>query len=142
MTRALLDVNALLALLDDQHVDHGRVRRWLRDTSDGWATCAITQNGFVRIASQPRYSNPISTALALELLAEATADTRHEFWPCTVSVADTAVVDRSRVLGPGQVTDVYLLALAVARGGRLVTLDRTIAMDAVHRAASENLVVL
>jgi toxin-antitoxin system PIN domain toxin len=141
--RALLDVNVLLALLDAHHLDHGRARTWLQGAlSEGWASCAITQNGFVRIISQPRYPNPEPPAQAIDRLAQATADAHHEFWTCSVSVTAEGAVDRSRLHGAAQVTDAYLLALAVAEGGRLVTLDRSIPLSAVHGATPDHLVTL
>jgi toxin-antitoxin system PIN domain toxin len=143
MSRALLDVNVLLALLDSDHVDHLRSRRWLETEIDnGWASCAVTQNGFVRIVSQPRYPSPISPAQALDLLGHACATPHHEFWPCDVSVLDANTVDRERIHGPRQVTDAYLLALAVAHGGRFVTFDRSVVRSAVPRATADHLVVL
>jgi predicted nucleic acid-binding protein len=67
--RALLDINVLVALLDSDHVDHGRAVSWLADgMTAGWATCALTENGFVRILSQPRYPSPVSPTTAIELL--------------------------------------------------------------------------
>lgn len=141
--RALLDVSVLVALLDRDHVANARARAWLREQiQHGWASCALTQNGAARILSQPHYPNPVSTAEALGLLADATATEHHEFWAPSVQISDDAVVDRARVHGPNQVTDLYLLALAVARGGRLATLDRGIALSAVRGASADNLVVL
>lgn len=143
MTRALLDVNVLLALLDADHVDHQRAHAWLHEEiSGGWASCPITQNGFVRIISQPRYPSPVPPAHAVRLLEHACSTEHHEFWPCDLSILDGDVVDRSRVHGPRQVTDAYLLALATHRGGRFVTFDRTVALSAVPAATPENLTVL
>ena len=143
MSRALLDVNVLLALLDSDHVDHERAVDWLDDEiGDGWASCAITQNGFVRILSQPRYPSPVSPAQAIELLSAACDNAHHEFWPCDVSALDPRIIDRSRLHGPRQVTDAYLLALAAAHGGRFVTFDRTLSLTAVHGAAGTHLTVL
>jgi uncharacterized protein len=143
VTRALLDVNVLLALLDADHVDHLRARGWLEaEINGGWASCAITQNGFVRIVSQPRYPSPIAATRAMDLLDHACATGHHRFWPCDVSVLDAAAVDRGRVHGPRQVTDTYLLALAVQHGGRFVTFERSIARSAVPRATTDHLVVL
>ncbi len=143
MTCALLDVNVLLALLDRDHVDHQLASTWLdASIADGWASCAITQNGLVRILSQPRYPSPVSPATAIELLALATAGVHHTFWTCDVSVLDPATIDRSRLHGPRQVTDAYLLALAVARGGRFVTFDRSLPLAAVPGATEDDLVVL
>jgi len=141
--RALLDVNVLLALFDRDHVDHAHARGWLEaEVEHGWASCAITQNGFVRVISQPRYPSPITPAEAIDLLGRATRTEHHQFWPCTVSVLDDQAVDRRRVHGPRQVTDAYLLALAVANGGRFVTFDQTIALDAVPGALEQHLTIL
>lgn len=143
MTRALLDINVLVALLDSDHVDHGRAHEWLDDAIDaGWASCAITQNGFVRVISQPRYPSPASPAEAIDLLNRACEGGDHEFWPCDVSLLDATIVDRSRLHGARQVTDAYLLALATARGGRFVTFDRSLALSAVHGAAESHLTIL
>lgn len=143
MRRALLDVNLLLALLDSDHLDHGRAHDWLEEEIDaGWASCPITENGFVRIVSQPRYPSPVAPAEAIRLLAQASGGGHHEFWPCDVSVLDAQVVDGSRLHGPRQVTDAYLLALAVANEGRLITFDRSVAPAAVHGATDEHLTVL
>lgn len=143
MTRSLLDINVLLALLDSDHVDHERAHGWLdAEIGSGWASCAITENGFVRIVSQPRYPSPIASAEAVDLLGRACRSGFHEFWPCEVSLLDPAVVDRSRLLNPHQVTDAYLLALAVAHGGRLVTFDRGVSLAAVRGAEERHRTVL
>jgi hypothetical protein len=143
VSRALLDVNVLLALLDSDHVDHERASAWLDcEIESGWASCAITENGFVRIVSQPRYPSPVAPTEAVSLLAEARAGGHHAFWPCTVSITDQDVVDPTRVHGPRQVTDAYLLALAVANGGRFVTFDRGLITSAVRGASAQDVVVL
>ena len=143
MKRALLDINVLLALLDSDHVHHERARDWVStEIRHGWASCAITQNGFVRIISQPRYPSPVPPGLAVERLTRASNTEYHEFWPCSVSLLDEHVIDRSRLVGPRQVTDAYLLALAARHDGRLVTFDCSIPLDAVHGAREANLTVL
>lgn len=143
MSRALLDVNVLLALLDRDHVDHSRARAWLeQDIAAGWASCAITQNGFVRIISQPRYPSPVPPTLAIELLAGACAGREHEYWGCHISVLDPDIFDKARLHGPRQVTDAYLLALAATHDGRFVTFDQTVALSAVHGATDANLFLL
>lgn len=143
MSRALLDINVLLALFDTDHVDHDRARDWLTAEIDaGWASCAITQNGFVRIISQPRYPSPIATAEAVDLLADACDDEHHQFWPCDVSVLARDVINARHLLGPRQVTDAYLLAVATKHGGRFVTFDRSIPLTTVHGATQDNLVAL
>jgi toxin-antitoxin system PIN domain toxin len=141
--RALLDINVLLALLDSDHVDHLRAHEWLdREIDAGWASCPITENGFVRIVSQPRYPSPISPAEAIALLARATAETHHELWPCDVSLLDASVIDATRLHGARHVTDAYLLALATKRDGRLVTFDRSIPVSSVIGATEDHLTVL
>jgi hypothetical protein len=142
-SRALLDVNVLIALLDQDHVHHETAWAWLQaEGSDGWATCAVTQNGFVRVLSSPRYPNAVTTAEAAGLLRQACMSPEHMFWRCTTSFLDPAAVDPRRVHGPAQITDTYLLALAVAEAGRLVTFDRTIALSAVPGATPEHILTL
>ncbi|MCU4186556.1 hypothetical protein K6U06_19475 [Acidiferrimicrobium sp. IK] len=79
---------------------------------------------------------------AIELLGRACDTEHHAFWPCDVSVLSARMVDRSRLHGPRQVTDAYLLALAAANDGRFVTLDQSVPLAAVHGATAENLTVL
>jgi uncharacterized protein len=141
--RALLDVNVLVALLDADHADHRRARAWLEsEIGSGWASCAITQNGFVRVVSQPRYPSPVPVAAAIERLERATRGERHAFWPCDVSLLDARAINRGFLHGPRQVTDAYLLALAVAHGGRFVTFDGAIPLAAVAGAKPHHLVAL
>lgn len=141
--RALLDINVLLALLDADHVDHQRAQEWISgEIQHGWASCALTQNGFVRIISQPKYPSPVSPFEAVERLRRATSTEYHEYWPCSISLLEDHRVNSSHVHGPRQVTDVYLLALAVEHGGRFVTFDRSIPLSAAPGATPEHLVVV
>jgi uncharacterized protein len=141
--RALLDVNCLLALLDEDHVSHPRALSWWQSSQDiGWATCPLTQNGFVRISAQGGYPSRRPLSVAIEQLSRLMEMPSHEFWPDSISIADDQVFDRRHILGPNQATDVYLLALAVKNGGRLVTFDRGVALKAVRAAEVRHLVVL
>lgn len=138
----LLDVNVLLALLDPGHADHERAHAWAgHGLGDGWASCALTQNGFVRILSQPKYPNPTTVAAAMQALGQATSDPRHSFWVSDLQLAD-GVIRGERLLGSRQVTDTYLLALAVSQGGRFATLERRIDVATVVGATTEHLVVI
>jgi toxin-antitoxin system PIN domain toxin len=138
-----LDVNALLALFDVGHIHHARARSWwATHQAEGWASCALTQNGFARIISTPGYERPIPLQTALSGLAVQLAQSDHEFWPDDFSITDERGFDHSRILGPGQITDVYLLALAIRHGGRLVTFDRGLPLKAVRGAEALHLVVL
>ena len=141
--RALFDVNMLLALFDRQHLFHDRaIGWWSEHRDDGWASSPITQNGFVRVIAGPTYEHPLALPEAVDVLHRQMAMPGHTFWPDDVSIADPAVFDHSRILGPRQLTDVYLLALAVRNGGRLVTLDRGIPIAAVRHAERRHLVAL
>jgi toxin-antitoxin system PIN domain toxin len=140
--RALFDVNVLIAILDQDHVHHWIAHEWWApNRSAGWATCPLTENGMTRIMSQSTYKNPITTTFAIDLLADQVAKTDHAFWPDDISLRD-ALFDPGSILGPNQITDVYLLALAVKNGGRLVTFDRGVPLRAVHGAEARHLVVL
>lgn len=141
--RALPDVNVLVALLDTDHLHHARAMAWLGDhIADGWASCPLTQNGCIRIMSQPGYPNPLPATAVAQRLGEATATPHHAFWPDTISLLDPGRLDWNAVLGSRQVTDVYLLALAVAQGGMLVTLDRAVPLKAVAGAKARHLCVI
>ena len=141
--RSLLDVNVLIALLDSDHVHHRVASDWLeRNLKGGWASCPITQNGCVRIMSQPGYPGTLAPAEVAARLAAAASGKHHEFWPDDVSLLDAKRIDCTRLLGPRQVTDTYLLALAVRHGGRFVTFDRAAAVAAVPGATGQHLHVL
>ena len=135
--RALLDVNVLIALVDRSHEHHGIARRWLEDhIEEGWASCAITQNGCLRIMSQPGYEHPLPVSVVADALQEATDTTHHEFWP-DASLLTPGVIDWQQVGGPKQITDLYLLALAAKNQGRFVTFDKRIVRGAVPMASAE-----
>ena len=141
--RALLDVNVLLALFDPEHAHHASARSWwVAHRDDGWASCPLTQNGFVRILSNVRYPRPLAVGDAISVLQAQTSLPDHAFWPDEISLLDTAVFEHDRILGPKQLTDVYLLALAVKHGGRFATFDRGISVAAVRDAAEPNVVML
>jgi toxin-antitoxin system PIN domain toxin len=136
-------MNKLEALLDQAHVHHVRARNWITSRArQGWASCPLTQNGFVRIISQPRYPQPITTAQAIGLLRTATSTTLHEFWPADITLLDATILDSSRLHGPRQLTDFYLLALAVKSGGCLATFDAAIPLSAVPGAGPQHLVLV
>lgn len=141
--RALLDVNVLIALLDADHLSHARAHEWFDAHARlGWASCPITQNGCVRIMSAPGYPNPLPVPAVIARLTEATGTRRHAFWPDDISLLDNAVAIADRILGPRQLTDVYLLALAVRHGGRFVTFDASIPASVVRGWKPEHLQVL
>ena len=141
--RALLDVNVLVGLLDADHSLHARATEWFAAHAPaGWASCPITQNGCIRILSHPGYPNALPVRAVMERLEEAAAGALHAFWPDDLSLLDARVADPARIHGPRQLTDIYLLALAVRHGGRFVTFDESVPIGAVKGAEKRHLLVL
>lgn len=128
MSAALLDINVLVALAWPNHVHHGLALDWFRRNQPmGWATCPLTQSGFVRVSSNHRVMPEAkSPAECLLLLERIVALSGHTFWVDDLRLTETAYVDRLRLQGYRQVTDAHLLALALRHGGRLATLDRAV----------------
>src|SRR5579872_5328152 len=119
---ALLDVNALVALAWDSHVHHARMRAWfVENSSNGWATCPLTESGFVRVSSNPKVL-PVAVGIdaARDVLSALCTLDAHRFLTDDVSLADS---DVPAIAGHRQVTDAHLLTLARRRGVRLVTFD-------------------
>lgn len=119
----LLDINLLIALLWERHEHHRAAQRWFGGV-ERLATCPLTQLGFVRISSNPAIGYALEVTVAREVLRDLTKHPRHAFWAHGISIIDRAV---PTVAGTKQLTDAYLLGLAVRRGGRLATLDQGIA---------------
>ena len=122
----LLDVNVLLALSWPGHEFHERVQRWFAcNAPKGWATCPIVEAGFVRIISNPSFSpNAISPAEAIGALRVMMNHPGHQFWPDEISFPEALRFLKPPLMGPKQVTDAYLVGLAIHRRGRLATTDR------------------
>lgn len=106
------------------------------------ASSPITENGCVRIMSHPGYPNPLPVHAVIQRLGEATASPLHKFWPDDISLLDARIVDSARIHGPRQITDLYLLALAVRHGGQFVTFDTAATLEAIRRADKKHLLVL
>ena len=126
MKPALLDVNILTALLWPTHEHHDAAHRWFARRADApWATCSLTQLGFVRIISNPAFSrDALSPVEALALLGENLAHTAHEFWTESLQLPPAVKGMEARLQGHRQLTDAYLLALAHRRDGVVATFDR------------------
>ena len=143
--RALLDINVLIALLDPDHVFHVRVHDWWKGHSKrGWASCPLTENGLVRIMSNPAYSKAL-TFRPGELIGHLelfVIQSDHEFWPDDLSLRHEAAFVRDHLHSSRAITDVYLLALAVKHEATLATFDRTIPLSAVRGAVAANLSVI
>ena len=141
---ALLDVNVLVALFDPDHIHHDLAHDWFHDQRPhGWATCPLTENGLVRVLSNPSYSGgSVRAAEMLERFHTFRTSGQHRFWADAVSLADPQVFNAALLSGPRQLTDVYLLGLAKHSGGALATFDRTIPLGAVKGATRAHLQVI
>jgi toxin-antitoxin system PIN domain toxin len=131
----LLDVNVLIALIDPTHVGHDAAHRWFRTTgAASWATCPLTENGVIRIVGHPKYPNTVgSPAAVAPIVVGLRALPGHIFWNDDLSLVGCDLVDVEQMTTPGQVTDTYLLALAVANRGQLATFERRLSTKAVRR---------
>jgi uncharacterized protein len=132
MTAYLLDINLLLALSDPMHIHHESAHRWFADKGNpAWATCPITENGFLRIASHPNYPNrPGDLPAVYAILRQFCEAPGHQFWGEDISILD--ILKPDAIITHTQVTDVYLAGLAVHRKGKLATLDQHIPVDAIR----------
>ena len=127
----LLDVNVLIALIDPSHIHHDSAHEWFASI-ERWATCAITENGVLRILGNPNYPNsPGPPAIVATYLADLKKLPGYEFWTEAMSILDKNHFKPHRISSPKQITDSYLLGLAVRHGGLLATFDRNLSTDAV-----------
>lgn len=142
--RALLNVNVWIALFDDAHQFSERANAFIESRGVKIATCPLVENGVIRVMSLPGYGRRGGLPMhsVRERLREACASLDHAFWPDDISLRDDERVDFSRVQGHNQITDLYLLALAVGNGGRLVTFNQTIALSSVRGATARHLHLL
>ena len=141
--RALLDVNVLIGLLDAAHIHHQRASQWLEQSlHHGWASCPLTQNGCLRIMAQPAYPQALPLAAVAQRLGQAAATPAHLFIADDYSLLDADSLHWPQLLGHRQVTDAYLLGLAVRHGCRFVSFDARVNLAAVPGAKAEHLWVL
>jgi toxin-antitoxin system PIN domain toxin len=140
-SKFLLDVNVLVALADEDHVHHDSVLKWFRATGKHhWGVCAFTEAGFLRIFTRPRTGGR-STRDATELLTRLIALPGFHYWPISATWSTLAAPFERRVFGHQQITDAYLMGLAVKENSVLVTLDKAMG----HLAGTEyrhNLLIL
>ena len=141
---ALLDVNVLIALFDAEHIHYETAHQWFGSPSRGaWSTCPLTENGFVRIVGNPGYPGRRTTvADAAERLRILCQTDDHAFWPDSLSLRDRERIAAGSIRGYRQITDVYLLALAVHNDGVLATFDDSIPITSVPGASEDSIVLL
>lgn len=125
----MLDVNVLFALAWPNHDFHRAAVRRMETPDEPWATCAITQLGFIRLCSNKALIDPPkSPAVAAALLAEMTKDPLHRYLETMPAPIDPASLQRwNPVPGHQKVTDAYLVRIAEANDAKLLTFDRRIA---------------
>ena len=142
--RALLDVNVWVALFDDAHQFSGRANAFIETPGVQIATCPLVENGVIRVLSLPSYGRKggLPIQRVREQLRAACRVLDHAFWPDDISLRDDTLVDFNRVQGHNQITDLYLLALAVHRGGCLASFDQAIALSSVPGARALHLRLL
>ena len=142
MTTHLLDVNLLLALTDPMHIHQQSAHRWFVEMGQqAWATCPLTENGFIRVASHPNYPNrPGDVTAVLDILRRLCEVPGHHFWSEDISIL--RILEPDALITHAQITDVFLLGLAVHKKGKLATLDQRIPADAVRggRKALERII--
>lgn len=133
---ALLDVNFLIALTDQNHVHYSlAVSYFKKAMRDGWATCPIVENGFLRITGSPNYpSGTHSPEKAKQVLSAYCHMPGHQFWPDSISLLDASIF--KELPSSKQLTDIYLLALAVKKKSSFVTFDKNIDVDLVYGGRS------
>ena len=144
MTAFLLDVNVLIALMWPAHEGHTQVQHWFRRNSrEGWATCPLTQAAFVRIIANPAFSpDAVTPQGAAKLLAANLKHPSHRFWADEVSLIDSLEPFAQKLAGHQQVTDAYLLGLAIHKKGKLVTMDRGVRTLLPEKSTERDFVVL
>lgn len=137
----LLDINVLVALVDDSHSHHNLATEWF-DSIQGkqWGVCTLTEAGFLRVMTRPA-TGCLSVEQASDVLERLTAQPGYRFWPLSESWSSIAEPFKGRVFGHQQITDALLLGLAVKEGGVLVTFDKAIGHIA-GRGFAGNLLVL
>ena len=142
--RYLLDVNVLVALLDEAYVHHAQAVAFMQRRKVQIATCPLVENSVIRVLNLPSYSKygPAGFEAVSNKVQQICADVDHQFWPDEVSLCSPGTVNWQRVLGHNQITDVYLLALAVANQGCLATLDHRVAISTLVGAGKERLMLL
>jgi toxin-antitoxin system PIN domain toxin len=124
----LLDVNVLIALMWPAHEHHPKVQRWFgQHARSGWATCPITQAGFIRLITNPALTtDAIPPEQAIRVLETVTDHPAHRFWPDAITVPEALRPAGNRLTGHKQVMDAYLIGLARHHKGSVATLDRAL----------------
>lgn len=144
--RFLLDANILVTLFDNKNDNHAKVAQWflqhIQSSNNVWLSGAITQMACLRILSLPSYPADYSFKEVQEIFVEAIKHTKHEFIATNLDVVQSNIIDWRHLQGHRQLTDAYLLALAVHANAKLVTLDSRINFRCVKNAQVSDLIIV
>lgn len=141
----LPDVNVLVGWLWPRHQTHAAATAWMSSIrNEAWSTCPITEMGFLRIVTSPSFSPlaPRWKEAAETLHTETHKNPMHLFWPDSLPLLKIDQQFGSRIQGHNQITDAYLLALAMHHQGRMVTFDYRMASLAPKGSQEENALVI
>lgn len=142
--RLLLDVNVWIALFDESHVHNQRAKALFDNPGLKIASCPLTENSVIRIASMPGIRRVPNASLmqVRQLMQQVIAEVDHEFWPADASLITDDLLDWTRIFGHNQIADAYLLALAVRHNGALASFDQRISLVSVKNALPQHLLIL
>ena len=124
--RNLLDLNVLIALTDETHQHYRTAKKWLHSLGqESWGICPFTESGYLRVTTNPTmHTGARDLKKSVAVLQELTRQPGYHYWPITHSWAELTSLFADRIFGHQQVTDAYLLGLAIKEDGVLVTFDR------------------
>jgi toxin-antitoxin system PIN domain toxin len=141
--RFLLDVNVLIGLAFPSHTLHGAAHSWFNAEKDRlWSTCALTQAGFLRVASRAMVGSRDAIGKALAGLERDCSSSRHEYWRVDADLRDLSTSQRARLIGANQIADMQLLVLAYRHRGQLATFDTGLKELAIGTPYTNSLLVL
>jgi hypothetical protein len=123
--RYLFDVNVLVAILDEDHIHHQAATEWFDTPGLQWAVCPFTEAGLLRYMTRPK-TGDMSMEEATTMLARLTQEPGYHYHPISADWQTLCGRFFKRLFGHKQITDAYLLGLAVREGSVLVTFDRAV----------------
>jgi hypothetical protein len=129
----LLDLNVLIALVDSGHQHYQKTQNWfISSGKDHIGLCPLTEAGFLRITTNPAYRpapRTIEEAIAILQVLKKHPRFAHPlfgYWEINKSWVEVTAPFAVRISGHRQITDAYLLGLAIKENGVLVTFDQGI----------------
>jgi len=126
--KSILDLNVLIALTEPAHDQFSRAQDWFGASKGAsLGMCPITEAGFIRITTSASY-RPFPRSMSQAVGAIQMYKDNPSYWFCAIDESWTTLTApfAKRISGRHQVTDAYLLGLAIKEGGVLVTFDRGI----------------